>query len=372
MQFRAALLALAAVAFAAQSAQAAPVALTEATFDHQTSSGVWFIKFYAPWCGHCKKLAPTIDELSEADGLAEKDVHVAKVDCTTERTVCERFSVGSYPTLKVVAAGKSYDYNGRRDVPTMVAFATEGYKKDFGERVLSYAEFVEQRKAAAAEQAENERRSAVVQLSTASFEEEVLDSKDPWLIKFYAPWCGHCKRLAPTWNKLSRTLKENGSKTRVAKVDCTVHRRVCSRFGVNGYPTLVFVNEGQVYRYKGGRSLPAFLDFVESGWKKAESTGPIPEEGFFSKIVDITIEWATEHTVLAVLAGILVIAIVVAILVAMLDYWLGADDVAQYKKALDEKEAEKKEAEKKEGEELPPRVPSAAEAKKTGQKPKDE
>jgi hypothetical protein len=116
-----------------------------------------------------------------------------------------------------------------------------------------------------------------------------------------------------------------------------------------------------------------FLDFVESGWKTAESTGPIPEEGFFSKIVDTTIEWATEHTVLAVLAGILVIAIVVAILVAMLDYWLGADDVAQYKKALDEKEAEKKEKKDDDDEEeLPPRVPSAKEAKKSGQKPKDE
>ncbi|KAH7459772.1 hypothetical protein PRIC1_011033 [Phytophthora ramorum] len=366
MQFRGLLLSLAALALAAPRAQAAPVALTETTFDHETSSGVWFIKFYAPWCGHCKKLAPTIDELSEASG----DVRVAKVDCTTERSVCERFSVGSYPTLKVVAQGKSYDYNGRRDVPAMVAFATDGYKKDFGERVLSYAEFVEQRQAAAAEQAENERRSAVEQLTTASFEDQVLNSKDPWLIKFYAPWCGHCKRLAPTWNKLSRTLKENGSKVHVAKVDCTVHRRVCSRFGVNGYPSLFYVNDGQVYRYKGGRSLPAFVDFVESGWKTAESTGPIPEEGFFSKIVDITIEWATEHTVLAVLAGILVIAIVVAILVAMLDYWLGADDVAQYKKTLDEKEAEKKEGD--EGEELPPRVASAADAKKSGQKPKDE
>ncbi|KAL3658840.1 hypothetical protein V7S43_016206 [Phytophthora oleae] len=371
MQFRAALLTLSAVAFASLGAQAAPVALTEATFEHQTSSGVWFVKFYAPWCGHCKKLAPTIDEMSETEGLADKDVHVAKVDCTTEKSICERFSVGSYPTLKVVAGGKSYDYNGRRDVDAMVAFSTDGYKKDFGERVLSYAEFVAQRKAAAAEHEENERKSSVVHLTTASFEDQVLNSKEPWLIKFYAPWCGHCKRLAPTWNKLSRTLKENDSKVSVAKVDCTVHRRVCSRFGVNGYPSLFYINDGQVYRYKGGRSLPAFLDFVESGWKTAESTGPIPEEGFFSKIVDMTIEWATEHTVLAVLAGILVIAIVVAILVALLDYWLGADDVAQYKKALDEKEAEKKETEG-EGEELPPKVASAAEAKKSGQKPKDE
>ncbi|TDH71905.1 hypothetical protein CCR75_000981 [Bremia lactucae] len=363
MQSRAALLALAAFVFATHFVQANLVALNEASFDHQTSSGVWFIKFYAPWCGHCQKLAPTIQDLSKAS----EDVHVAKVDCTSERSICERFSVGSYPTLKVVTDGKSYDYNGPRDVDAMLTFSTEGYKKDFGEIVLSYAEFVEKRKAAAAEHEENERKSAVVHLNTTSFEEQVLAGKNPWLIKFYAPWCGHCKRLAPTWTKLSRTLKEKNSNVFVAKVDCTVHRRVCSRFGVSGYPSLLYINDAQVYRYKGGRSVPALLDFVESGWKTAESTGPIPEEGFFSKIIDMTIEWATEHTVLAVLAGILVIAIVVAVLVALLDYWLGADDVAQYKKALDEKEAEQDG-----GNALPPKVASVAETKKNGSKPKDE
>ncbi|KAI9905502.1 hypothetical protein PsorP6_013664 [Peronosclerospora sorghi] len=68
---------------------------------------------------------------------------------------------------------------------------------------------------------------------------------------------------------------------------------------------------------------------TNSGWKAADPTGPIPEEGFFSKIVDTVIEWSAEHTVLAVLDGVLMIAIVVSILVALLDYWLGADDVSQ-------------------------------------------
>ncbi|KAI9906489.1 hypothetical protein PsorP6_004800 [Peronosclerospora sorghi] len=328
--------------YACHSAQAAPEALSEATFDHRTSAGVWFIKFFAP-VSHCKKLAPTIDELSEAEGLEDANVHVANVDCSTERSLCERFSVGSYPTLKVVADGKSYDYNGRREVPIMVAFATDGYKREFGDAVLSYAEFLEHRKAAAAEKLENERKSAVVQLTTLSFEEE---------------------------NKLSRTLKENVDTKNIAKVDCTVHRRVCSRFGVNGYPTIFYINDGQVYRYKGGRSLPAFLDFVESGWKAAEPTGNIPEEGFFSKIVDTVIEWCAEHTVLAVLDGVLMISIVVSILVALLDYWLGADDVSQYKKTLNKMEGKKEEDGKED--ELPPPTPSAIEAKASGQKPKDE
>ncbi|KAI9910175.1 hypothetical protein PsorP6_010403 [Peronosclerospora sorghi] len=263
MHFGAALLSLTAFGYTCHSAQAAPEALSEATFDHRTSAGVWFIKFVAPWCSHCKKLAPTIDELSEAEGLDDANVHVAHVDCTTERSLCERFSVGSYPTLKVVDDGSAYEYNGRRDVPSMVAFATDGYKREFGDAVLSYAEFLEQRKAAAAEKLENEGKSAVVQFTTLSFEEEVLTSKDPWLIKFYAP---------------------------------------C--------------------------------------WKATEPTGPIPEEGFF--LEDF----------------------------ALLDYWLGADDVSQYKKTLNIMEGEKEEDGKED--ELPPPTPSAIEAKTSGQKPKYE
>lgn len=379
MRFARAILALAAVTAAAATATA-PVALTEATFDHETSRDVWFIKFYAPWCGHCKKLAPVIAQLAAAPALLDTNVHVATVDCTTERSVCERFHIGSYPTLKVVAQTTAYDYTGRRDVPAMVTFATTGYATTVGEHVSSSAEFRAQRQAAAAEQQENERQSAVVALTTASFEAQVLGSAEPWLIKFYAPWCGHCKRLAPTWHKLSRTLSELKSTTHVATVDCTVHRRVCSRFNVRGYPSLLYVRDGLVYRYQGGRTVPAFVQFVEhKGWQQVAASGPVPDEGLASWLVDSVMEWATQHTVLAVLACILVIAIVVAILVAVLDYWLGADDVAQYKKVLEQKQVEvekdmtkEKSSKEQEHEALPPRAPSAAEAKKSGQKPKDE
>jgi flagellar biosynthesis protein FlhB len=65
---------------------------------------------------------------------------------------------------------------------------------------------------------------------------------------------------------------------------------------------------------------------VNGGWEKAELVGPIPEEGFLSSIVDTTVEWAAENTIVAILVAILAIAIFVAILVAVLDYCLGADD----------------------------------------------
>lgn len=47
----------------------------------------------------------------------------------------------------------------------------------------------------------------VVVLTNENFESEVLDSKDFWLVEFYAPWCGHCKTLEPEWNAAATKLK---------------------------------------------------------------------------------------------------------------------------------------------------------------------
>ena len=60
-----------------------------------TSQDGWFVKFYAPWCGHCKKLAPIWDLYSEV----EKDVNVGQVDCTVETELCTQYEVKSFPTL---------------------------------------------------------------------------------------------------------------------------------------------------------------------------------------------------------------------------------------------------------------------------------
>lgn len=47
----------------------------------------------------------------------------------------------------------------------------------------------------------------VVELTAANFKSLVLDSKDLWYVEFYAPWCGHCKSLAPEWKKAAKALK---------------------------------------------------------------------------------------------------------------------------------------------------------------------
>lgn len=79
--------------------------LTEDTFEKHVSSGHHFVKFYAPWCGHCQKLAPTWDEL--ANSLRHDDsVSISKIDCTQYRNVCGQFNIKGYPTLLWIEDGK--------------------------------------------------------------------------------------------------------------------------------------------------------------------------------------------------------------------------------------------------------------------------
>jgi protein disulfide-isomerase-like protein len=73
------------------------ISLTESDFQTKTASGLWFVKFFAPWCGHCKALAPTWEDLAKKT----KNVNIAHVDCTTQQELCKAFKVMGYPTLKL-------------------------------------------------------------------------------------------------------------------------------------------------------------------------------------------------------------------------------------------------------------------------------
>jgi len=87
--------------------------------------------------GHCKKLAPVWDELAEkVESEAPEDgILLAKVDCTKEKAVCSRFKIRGYPTLVYFAERSMIRYSGGRDVDSLAAFATGGYKEFTGEAV---------------------------------------------------------------------------------------------------------------------------------------------------------------------------------------------------------------------------------------------
>eukprot|EP01101_Sappina_pedata_P013224 TRINITY_DN94_c0_g1_i1.p2 TRINITY_DN94_c0_g1~~TRINITY_DN94_c0_g1_i1.p2 ORF type:complete len:502 (+),score=275.24 TRINITY_DN94_c0_g1_i1:39-1508(+) len=112
--------------------------------------------------------------------------------------------------------------------------------------------------------------------ATASYEEEdnvlVLNSDNfdqavqefpSILVEFYAPWCGHCKTLAPEYATAASLLREQGSEVRLAKVDATISNDLAQRFQVQGFPTLKYFRNGKPSEYTGGRTSDTIVSWIE-------------------------------------------------------------------------------------------------------------
>lgn len=97
-----------------------------------------------------------------------------------------------------------------------------------------------------------------------------MNSKEPWFVEFYAPWCGHCKKLAPEWAKLATTLK---GEINVAKIDASEQTKYKDTYNVKGFPTLVFFGagdkiEGDATPFDGAREYESLLTWARETNKK--------------------------------------------------------------------------------------------------------
>ena len=86
-------------------------------------------------------------------------------------------------------------------------------------------------------------------MTDAAFEQSVLQSPLPVIVDFWAPWCGPCRMVAPTLEKLA---KEYAGKLVVAKVNTDENPDWSMKFGVQGIPTMLFVAGGKVVHRQVG------------------------------------------------------------------------------------------------------------------------
>jgi protein disulfide-isomerase A6 len=137
------------------------------------------VEFFAPWCGHCKNLAPVYEELATTFAASGNKVTIANVDADNHKSLGKRFGVQGFPTLKWfdgTPGSEPVDYNGGRDLESLTAFVVEksGVKTKAPKKAASHVEM----------------------LTDSTFQSEVGGDKDV-LVAFTAPWCGRTCLLAP-------------------------------------------------------------------------------------------------------------------------------------------------------------------------------
>jgi len=102
----------------------------------------------------------------------------------------------------------------------------------------------------------------VKEFTDQNFEAEVLKSDVPVLVDFWAEWCGPCRLLAPTIEKLA---KDYQGRVKVGKVDTDSNRDISMKYGINAIPTVILFKNGKVAeKFVGLRKEPEFKEALDA------------------------------------------------------------------------------------------------------------
>ncbi|KAF8233197.1 disulfide isomerase [Tricholoma matsutake] len=277
--------------------------LTPDNFDKVIGKGKpGLVEFFAPWCGHCKNLAPVYEQLADVYAHAKDKVVIAKVDADGEgKSLGKKYGVTGYPTLKWFDAdGKDELYESARDLDSLAAFVTEKSKVKSSIKPPPPDE--------------------TLVLDAHTFDTVALDTSKNVLVSFTAPWCGHCKTLKPIYAEVAKTF-ERESDCVVANIDGDAKKNaeLTKKYEVSGFPTIKFFSRDSKDKpldYEGGRTEADFVSFLNEkcGTHRAVGGGLNDKAGrlaefdslahqFFIATADARDSLYKQATVLAASAG---------------------------------------------------------------------
>ncbi|KAL7320464.1 hypothetical protein PS15m_000353 [Mucor circinelloides] len=264
------------------------------------SSGSWLIEHFSPYCIHCRNFAPDWKRLSEdLDYLAEEsNFHFGTIDCSTQGDLCDEHDIMGYPTVQLWENGEKIEqYKGANKydplteyIKQRIASASDAKLEqqivDEEEDEIVPPEIEEaEEKEEEEEEEEADEEQPETEESDSSVEQDVdsgvlpnpggisvnLDGEQmkdiaannvPWFVKFYAPWCPHCKNLAPTWTEMASQLR---GQINVGEVNCEALPTVCEAYDIRGFPTLkMFGQDGDPVQYTSDRSLVSLMKFANT------------------------------------------------------------------------------------------------------------
>jgi len=218
------------------------------TFDKTVFAGTpALVEFFAPWCGHCKTLAPIYEEVADVFATQKNKVLIAKVDADGEgRETGHKYGVTGFPTLKWFDGTDSEpeSYSGARDFDSITQFITE----KTGAKLKAKAP------------------PATLQLDASNFNDIVLDKSKDVLVAFTASWCGHCKAMKPAYEQVSLDfLPESNCIVANFEADADKNVALAQKYEIQSFPTIKFFPKGNKEDpivYDGGRTEDAFVEFL--------------------------------------------------------------------------------------------------------------
>ncbi|KZT13191.1 thioredoxin-domain-containing protein [Laetiporus sulphureus 93-53] len=260
-----------------------PGALTPDNFQDTIAHGVWLVEHFSPYCGHCRNFSPTWRQLVEANqNQSDPGIHLTQVNCAVHGDLCRQNRVDGYPQMNLYRDGdfvEAYkqartfefltEYLAKHAEPTTVPTPTAVVEPTLEPtpapvpapalQVNAPPEYRDDSRFKVPAKDYNPK-GAVLSLSDETFRSAADEGH--LFVKFFAPWCGHCKKLAPTWTQLAGVMQH---KLAIAEVNCDEHAALCSAEGVKGFPTLIYYGGQGAGRteYNSGRKLEQLKAFAE-------------------------------------------------------------------------------------------------------------
>ncbi|KAG7562713.1 hypothetical protein FFLO_01873 [Filobasidium floriforme] len=230
--------------------------LTAENWEEKTRNGMWLVEHFSPGCGHCRAFAPTYEKLSEENKDLEKSrgMFFGQINCQVQGDLCNSHEIKFYPQLKLYQNSQEIDqYTGDRSHGHLTEYVQD--KSRIFARSLAQNVLVESGR----EKVTSGVNAEGISVNAGEEELDRMIKDGPVFVKFYAPWCGHCKKLAPTWAELGTAMKD---KLAIAEVNCEALPALCKKHKITGYPTLNLYNAGAVKPYNGPRKLNKMQEFA--------------------------------------------------------------------------------------------------------------
>ncbi|XP_035658614.1 dnaJ homolog subfamily C member 10-like [Branchiostoma floridae] len=228
------------------------------------------VMFYAPWCGHCKAMKP--DYALAAKALKEDEVPgvLAAVDATVDRVLQSKYDITGFPTLKHFKDGEfNTDYNKGRNLDALVEFMKNPQKAP---------------PPPPPEPEWSEVPSEISHLTDDTFNGFIQEHSSV-LVMFYAPWCGHCKKMKPAYQDAAEKLLKENPEAKLAAVDATKYAALGTKYEVRGYPTIKYFKNGEMaFQYNKGRTTDDIVAFMKD---PKDTPPPAPEKEWSEEASDV-------------------------------------------------------------------------------------